>query len=167
MYEETILVYSSDHGLAIGSHGLMGKQNLYEHSMKVPLIMAGPGIPPGESASLVYLLDLFPTLCELAGAPLPEGIDGRSFGPVLRGETTTHRESLLFAYRNVQRAIRDPRWKLIVYPQVNRVQLFDLESDPDELRDLASAPEHGERIAAMRARMFQLEHQLGGPCKVK
>ena len=72
-YEQDVIVFSSDNGLAIGSHGLMGKQSVYQHSVKVPLIIAGPGVPHGRCDALVYLLDFYPTFCELAGAPVPAG----------------------------------------------------------------------------------------------
>ena len=161
MEENTIFVYSSDHGLAIGSHGLMGKQNLYEVGMKVPLIFAGPGIPQGESDALVYLLDIFPTLCEAAGAPIPPDLDGQSLWPILQGRASSVRSSLMLAYRDVQRAVRDQRWKLIRYPQVNVTQLFDLASDPDERVNLADRPEHAARVAALTQELRRWQQTLG------
>jgi arylsulfatase A-like enzyme len=138
-YENTLIVFSSDHGLAIGSHGLFGKQNLYDHSMHAPLIFTGPGVPKGKQAdALCYLLDIFPTLGELAGVAGPEGSEGKSLAPVLVGKQARVRDSLFTAYTKVQRAVRDDRWKLLVYPQVNKVQLFDLKDDPAETKDLSS-----------------------------
>ena len=125
-FENTIIVFASDNGLAIGSHGLMGKQSLYEHSMKVPLFLVGPGIPRGWSDALVYLLDVYPTLCDLVGTQVPQGLDGMSLGPILRGKTDRVRDSLFLCYRDVQRAVRDDRWKLIRYPRIGLTQLFDL-----------------------------------------
>ncbi|MBX3444973.1 MAG: sulfatase-like hydrolase/transferase [Planctomyces sp.] len=136
--DETLIVFTSDHGLSLGSHGLMGKQNLYEHSLRVPLVFAGPGIPQGESAALASLMDIFPTVCELTGATAGDGLDGRSLAAVLRGDADAVRESLFFAYRDVQRGIRTDRWKMIFYPRINRVQVFDLAADPDELKDLST-----------------------------
>lgn len=159
--ENTIIVYSSDHGLAMGSHGLMGKQNLYEDGMRVPLIVSGPGIKPGRSEALVYLLDIFPTVCDLVGAPIPEGLDGRSFAGVVRGKATETRDSLFLAYRDVQRAVRDDRWKLIRYPQVNVTQLFDLKNDPHEKSNLADDPAQAPRIAALTARIQEWQRHFG------
>ncbi|WP_406697618.1 sulfatase-like hydrolase/transferase [Singulisphaera sp. Ch08] len=151
-WDNTVVVFTSDHGLAVGGrHGLMGKQNLYEH-VKPPLVLAGPGIPTGRSASLVYLYDLFPTLCELTGVPVPTGLDGRSLAPVIKGEKSGVRDTLFLAYRDVQRAARDDRWKLIWYPKVDQVQLFDLSTDPDELTNLAGNPAHAkerERLSSL------------------
>lgn len=151
-YDNTLIVFASDHGLAIGSHGLFGKQNLYEHSMRAPLILAGPGVPRGRrSDAMTYLLDVFPTLGSLAGVPAPEGSEGLSLAPVLAGATRTRRDSIFTAYGNSQRAIRDDRWKLIVYPRINKTQLFDLRGDPDERHDLADDPAHAAEVARLTA----------------
>jgi arylsulfatase A-like enzyme len=159
-WERTIFVLSSDHGLAIGSHGLMGKQSLYDHSMKSPLIFAGPGIPKGESSALVYLLDIFPTIVDLVGAAPLKNIDGRSLAPILRDPTAKVRDDLFLAYRDVQRAVRDDNYKLIVYPKINRTQLFDLTNDPEEMNDLSKDPAEADRIAAMtmNLEMFQKDY---------
>jgi len=151
--DDTIVAFAGDHGLAIGSHGLLGKQNLYEHSMRAPAILAGPGVPAGRRVdALAYLHDLFPTLGELAGVPGPAGSEGLSLVPVFEGRTPSRRDDVLTAYRDVQRAICERRWKLIAYPRIGKVQLFDLEADPDELRDLSTDP----ACAAERERLLDL-----------
>jgi arylsulfatase A-like enzyme len=160
-YENTIIIFSSDHGLAIGSHGLMGKQNLYEHSMKSPLIFSGPGIPKGHSDALVYLLDIYPTVCDLVGAKIPPGLDGKSLEPVIKGKAEKVRDSLFTAYREVQRAVRDDRWKLIRYPHINRTQIFDLKNDPDELKDLSADPAHREQVVRLLTLMTRWQKTLG------
>src|SRR5262249_46310530 len=132
-----------------------------DHSMKAPLFFAGPGIPRGRSDALVYLLDIYPTVCDLVGAPAPQGIDGVSFKPVITGKAGEARRELLLAYRDVQRAYRDGRWKLIRYPQVNVTQLFDLRNDPFETRNLAADPAQAKRIAQMTARLQQHQRRLG------
>lgn len=161
LLENTLIVYSADHGLAMGSHGLMGKQNLYEHSMKSPLVFAGPGIPPGETQALAYLLDIFPTICDLTSTPIPAGLDGRSLKPVIMGKAPRVRETLGCAYRDVQRSIRDDRWKLIQYPQINRTQLFDLRADPDERHDLAASPEKVGQVTTMMKKLTQWQGEVG------
>lgn len=161
MYDNTIFVFSSDQGLAMGSHGLFGKQNLYDAGMKVPLFVCGPGIPRGESQALAYLLDVFPTVCDLVGAKIPEGLDGQSLKPVIEGKSSKVRESLFFAYRDFQRAVRDERYKLIRYPQVNVTQLFDLQDDPDEMRNLADDPAQVERIKSLTAELTRWQKHFG------
>jgi arylsulfatase A-like enzyme len=159
--ENTIVIFSADQGLAMGSHGLMGKQNLYEHSTRSPLVIAGPKIPGGRTGAMVYLMDIYPTVCELVGAATPEGIDGRSFAKVVRGEATTHRDAIFCAYQGVQRVLRDERYKLIRYPRINRSQLFDLVDDPDELNDLADQPAQKERVNRMLAAMKTRQKEFG------
>ncbi len=150
MYENTIIVYAADNGLAIGSHGLLGKQNLYEHSMKVPLMISGPNIPKAKvTDALVYLFDLFPTLCDLCQLPAPQGIDGKNLGPVVKGDTKGVRNSLYTVYRNTVRAVRTDEWKLILYPQRDFSQLFNLKNDPLEINNLAAIPAHKQKADEM------------------
>jgi arylsulfatase A-like enzyme len=156
--ENTLVIFSADQGIAVGSHGLLGKQSLYDVAMKSPLVFAGPGIKPGRSDALVYLLDIYPTVCDLIGISPPAKIDGVSFKSVLEGNARTARSELFLSYLNVQRSLRDERWKLIRYPEVNVTQLFDLRDDPDEARDLAGRPAHAERIERMLARLR--DHQV-------
>jgi len=160
-FENTVIIFSSDNGLAIGSHGLMGKQSVYEHSGKVPLVFAGPSIPRGRSEALVYLMDIFPTVCELIGAPVPDGLDGRSLACVIGGRKSGVRETLFSSYRQCQRAVRDERWKLIRYPLINKTQLFDLRSDPHETKDLSGDPSQAERIENMMALIRRWQRKLG------
>jgi arylsulfatase A-like enzyme len=153
LLDHTIVVYSSDQGLAVGGrHGLMGKQNLYEH-VKPPLIFAGPGIPHGKSDALVYLFDLYPTFCELSGAPTPKVLEGHSLLGIVQGREQRVRDELLAAFMHTQRMVREERWKLIQYnvSGVKHSQLFDLSHDPDELHNLADDP----RFAAERMRLEQ------------
>jgi alpha-N-arabinofuranosidase len=162
--DNTIIVFAADNGLALGSHGLLGKQNLYEHSVRVPLVLAGPGIPKGRTVdALCYLLDLAPTLCELAGGEAPATSEGKSLVPVLKGQAAEVRESIFCAYRDVQRSVRDRQWKLIWYPKVGISQLFDLGNDPQETRDLADDPAHRTTIANLRELMHSWQQQLDDP----
>lgn len=150
IYDNTIIVFASDNGLAVGSHGLMGKQNLYEHSIKVPLIISGPGIPKGkEEDALVYLFDLFPTLSDLCGLPLPEEVDGKDLLPVMMGNEEEVRNSVYSAYRNTIRAVRTGDWKLIWNLQIKHIQLFNLHQDPYEFSNLAGNPDNRDRIIEM------------------
>jgi len=147
--ENTIIIFSADHGLAIGSHGLFGKQNLYEHSAGAPLVFAGPGVKQGRAKAPAYLFDIFPTVCDLAGVKPPEGIDGLSQAPVLAGKTEQVRDTIFLSYMDGQRAVRRGDWKLIRYPQVNFTQLFNLAEDPHEQHNRAAEPEHSERVKAL------------------
>lgn len=162
--ENTVIVFASDHGLAIGSHGLMGKQNLYEHSARAPMIWAGPGIEAAaRRKQLVYLLDIMPTLCDFAGASAPDELFAQSLRPMLGGggASVPARQSLFLGYTAVQRAVVESKWKLIVYPHINRVQLFNLEADPYELEDLASDPAQRATIDRLFSDLSDWQTRLG------
>lgn len=151
--DNTLVVFTSDQGLAVGGrHGLMGKQNLYEH-FKSPLVLAGPGVPKGKSGALAYLFDLFPTLCDLTGVAVPKGLEGASLAPVIGGKKDAVRPHLFGAYKDVQRMVRDSSCKLMWYPKIDKVQLFDLGSDPDELTDRSADAAYAKKLADLRTAM--------------
>ncbi len=161
-FDNTVFIVAGDNGLSLGEHGLLGKQNLYEFGgMHVPLIFAGPGISKGESKALAHLFDLYPTLCDLAGIPVPAGLDAKSLAPVIRGEKSKVRDCLFTAYRNCQRSIRDDRWKLIRYPLIDKTQLFDLQADPHEMTDLAGKPESEGKIKELTTLLEKTRQEYG------
>ena len=143
-----LILFTSDQGLAVGSHGLMGKQNQYEHTVQVPLIVAGPGVAPGRQSTVQCALrDLFPTVCEQTGLAIPGSVQGKSLLPVLRGENAEVHETVFGYFTNTQRMLRTTDgWKLIWYPQVDRLQLFNVARDAEELQDLSADPQHSERV---------------------
>jgi len=163
--DRTIVVLAGDNGLAVGQHGLMGKQNLYEHSVRVPLVLAGPDIPPATRRdALCYLHDLLPTFCDLAGLAAPGSCESRSLAPCLGG--AGGRDVLHFAYRHFQRAVTDGRHKLIEYAVNGRrtTQLLDLAADPLEMRDLSAEPAQAETLARLRAQLVHWRTELADPC---
>lgn len=135
MLDNTYIVYASDHGEMLGDHGFYTKSVPYEAALRVPLIVAGPGVAQGRvSDALVELIDVNPTICEMAGLPPQEGTDARSIMPVARGEASEHRSEIISGLREF-RLVRDRRYKLI--ENVNdRPELYDLENDPDEQRNV-------------------------------
>ncbi len=168
-WDNTIIIFTGDNGLSVGEHGLFGKQNLYEFGgMHVPCVIAGPRIPKGKSEAFVYLMDLFPTFAEFGGATLPEGVEGKSLAPIIAGKSAKVRDLCYTGYRDCQRAVRDQRWKLIRYPLVDQTQLFDLQTDPHELTNLAAKPKHAAKLAEMTALLAQemAAHGDKAPLKV-
>ena len=163
--DNTIVIYSSDHGMAVGSHGLRGKQNMYEHTINVPMIIAGPGIEAGSrSNAQTYLRELYPTTCDLAGIKVPEEVTAKSFADVLKGETKKHNADIFGYFTNTQRMIRsDDNWKLIYYPMKEHWQLFDLNSDPWEMSNLAGAPQHKDRFESLKKRLETWRKKQGDP----
>lgn len=133
--DNTIIVFCGDNGLAIGQHGLMGKQNVYEHSVHIPLLISGPGIDASiKRDGFVYLLDVYPTLCDLCGVEIPSSIEGKSFAGMFSEPEFLTRSDLYFAFQARIRGIYDGKYKLIEYrtDKLKLTQLFDLEKDPYE-----------------------------------
>lgn len=160
----TVVIFAGDNGMAIGSHGLRGKQNMYEHSINVPLIARGPGIARGHRTKAeCYLRDLFPTACEMAGIRVPAGIDSESLLPVLQRRKSSVRAESYGYFQHVQRMIRTERWKFVWYPRAGREQLFDLAKDPLEMRDLAGASAQRTVQADLRARLMKWLRAQGDP----
>jgi arylsulfatase A-like enzyme len=128
----------------------------------VPLVFSGPGIPRGKSSdAFAYLFDAYPTICELVGAPLPAPLDGKSLAPIIQGKAEAVRDTIFLAYRGVQRAVRRGRWKLIRYPEVDRTQLFDLEADPSETKDVSGDPEQRGRVRELLALLAEEQKRFG------
>ena len=162
--ENTLIVFNGDNGLAVGRHGLMGKQNLYEHSARTPLIVVGPGVPAGKTCdALVYQHDLFPTVCAMAGVAIPSTVEGKSLKPLIDGSAASVHDSVFGAYRDVQRMVRMGDYKLIDYPKIKRTQLFNVASDPWEMKDLSGEASQADRIKELRARLLEWQKKLDDP----
>ena len=160
--DNTYIFFSADHGLSVGQHGLIGKQSMFDHSMRVPLIVAGPGIPEGQKVDHdIYLQDIMPTTLELAGIKKPDYVDFKSFLSQAKGRTTKgNYEAIYGAYIDLQRMIRKDGYKLIVYPRVKKVILYDMKNDPWETTDLAGEGEHQERVKGLFASLIQLQGEM-------
>lgn len=162
--ENTIIIFTSDQGLALGQHGLMGKQNLYDPSLRIPFILSGPGIPKGRrNDALIPMQNLFATTCELAGIKVPESVQFPSIVPLIRGEKRELRSALYGAFLNRQRSVRTRDWKLIRTPGAGEVQLFHVSQDPWETKNLAQDPKYASTLAEMDARLRTLMAEMRDP----
>ena len=158
----TIVIYTADHGLGIGSHGLMGKQNVYEQSMRCPLIVRGPGVPAGkQTEAFTYIHDLHATLLSAAGLTPSAPIDGKDLSVLWTGEQQAVRNRIFLPFQDNQRAVNDGRWKLHVYPQINHRLLFDLKNDPHETKNLAEDPKYADEVTRMMALMEEERKRVG------
>jgi len=150
MLDNTHVIFSADHGEMLGDHGLYTKHVMYESALRVPLVVSGPGIAGGRTSdALVELIDLNPTICELADISAEENIDAKSFASVLSGRADHHRDETVSALDNAQ-CIRTERWKMIVNPN-DRIELYDLDADPQEHRDVSK--DNGDVIKELTWRM--------------
>ncbi|NJN25715.1 MAG: sulfatase-like hydrolase/transferase [Cyclobacteriaceae bacterium] len=162
--DNTYIIFAADNGLALGAHGLLGKQSIYEHSIKVPLIISGPGLPQDRvSTSGTYLFDIYPTIMELAKTPIPETVQGKSLVSILQGDTTGNRQDMVFGYKNSQRALRTGDLKLILYnvKGVYHTQLYNLKDDPWEMNNLSSKAEWASKIDSMKQHLNTLLASAG------
>ena len=162
--DDTIVVFAGDNGLALGQHGLMGKQNLYDHSVHVPLVLSGPGVPQGTTSdAFAYLIDIYPTLFDLIGESLPKTVEGKSLVSTMNNPGQSQRPTLFFAYKDLQRSVRDERYKLIEYAVDGErtTQLFDLQDDPWETKDLSSSDV--ERVGRLRVELKRWQEELDDP----
>ena len=164
----TYVILTADHGLAVGEHGLMGKQNMYDCSLRMPLVIRGPGIAAGQrNDELVYQHNLYATTCELAGIPVPKTVEFPSLAHLLRGENRPVYDAVFSYYKNFQRMVRTRTHKLIVYPQIQRIQVFDLQNDPWEMHDLSSDPSAAGIKGELMDRLKALQRQLGDRLDLK
>ena len=167
--ENTWIILTSDHGLAVGRHGLVGKQNMYDHSMRVPFIIVGPKAKSGATITdPIYLQDVVPTTLELAGLTPPAHVEFKSLLPKLTGESTQpHHLPIIGAYLDKQRMIFDGKYKLIVYPKVPTVRLYQLENDPFEKHDLAKQPGAQAKLKELFQLLLKWQDSNGDPNSLK
>ncbi|MEH6550563.1 MAG: sulfatase-like hydrolase/transferase [Pseudomonadales bacterium] len=165
--DNTLVIFTSDHGLAVGKHGLMGKQNQYDHSVRAPFVVKGPGVPAGKTvAGMFYLNSVFPTAVEMAGLKIPDSVDAPSIVPLIKGQKQAMFDTVYGGYRHFQRMLRSQDYKLIYYPMIKRTQLFDLRQDPEELNDVSRLPEHSERIINMMAQLAEWQDIVEDPLDI-
>lgn len=164
--DRTWIFFTADHGLAVGHHGLFGKQNMYDHSLRVPFMVVGPNVPAGKRIDApIYLQDVMPTALELAGAERPDYVEFQSLTPHLAGESPAAQRDLIYgAYMSQQRAVIHDGWKLIVYPDAPVARLYRLTDDPQEMHDLAADPQYAELkkslISKLQEEQLRLEDKL-------
>jgi arylsulfatase A-like enzyme len=163
--KNTYVILTADHGLAVGEHGLMGKQNQYECSMRMPLILRGPGIRAGKVVDeMVYQHQMFATTCDLAGIPIPAHVEFPSLSPMLHSDKPEPIYDAMFGWlEDVQRSVRTKDHKLIYYPKLDRFQVFDLTNDSWEMHDLVDDAKYTQIQKALKAKLLELQTNLGDP----
>lgn len=158
MSDSTYVFFTADHGLACGNHGLMGKQNMYEHSMRVPFFVKGPGVEAGKSsAARIYLQDAMATSLDIANAKETTHVAFQSLLPIVNGTRDQQYASIYGGYTKLQRMVIKDDWKLIMYPTAKAVRLYDLKNDPQELKDLAQDPNQQVRVDDLYQEFLKLQ----------
>ncbi|MCK5700743.1 MAG: sulfatase-like hydrolase/transferase, partial [Cyclobacteriaceae bacterium] len=165
--DNTFIIFSSDHGLAVGHHGLMGKQNQYDHSIRMPLIFKGPGLQAGVNIdALVYLPSIYPTTCEMAGITVPQTVDFPSLNGIIDGKEEVVHDAIFGNYRHFQRMVRTEKYKLILYPHIGKQQLFDLENDPEEMVNLFENSDNKEIANELFNKLLELQKEVGDTLQI-
>ena len=150
----TYIFFTADHGLAVGRHGLFGKQNMFDHSVRVPLLVAGPGVPKNTRLQApVYLQDIMPTALELAGVEPPPQVQFRSLMPLISGRRRKNYDYIYGGYMDLQQMITDGEYKLIFYPKINKALLFNLTNDPLEMKNLSEDPNYAPRVETLKRKL--------------
>ncbi len=167
--DNTYIFFGADHGLSVGHHGLIGKQSLFDHSIRIPLMVMGPDVPKNKQLPQdVYLQDIMATSLDLAGTEKPNYVQFNSFKDILNGENTVgHYNGIYGAYMNLQRMIRKDGYKLLVYPTIDKVLLFDLEADPNEMKDLANNSKYTEKVASLFNDLMKLQKTMNDSLDLK
>lgn len=172
LHDNTVIVFTSDNGFFLGEHGLAGKWLMYEESIRVPLIVYDPRLAEERRGTrpdaMVLSIDLAPTLCALAGREADPGMQGRSLLPLIRGKKVPWREDWFYEHLYGHQGripriegVRTARWKYVHYLDTDPLfeQLFDLESDPHEMKNLAARREHEPTLQQLRARWKTLREE--------
>ena len=160
--DNTDIIYTADHGLAVGHHGLIGKQNMYQHSMRVPFIITGPGIKADSTHNMpIYLQDAMATCLDLAQAEKPEHVDFKNLMPLIKGYEKVQYDSIFGKYIDYQRMILKGDWKLICYPHAEKnLRLYNIAKDTQEMTDQADSPEYATKLKELKAELKQLQNEM-------
>ncbi len=160
--DNTYVFFAADHGLAVGHHGLIGKQNMHEHSVRVPFFVKGPGIKANQQINhRIYVQDVMPTVMELGGIKKPTFVQFKSLLPLIKEKTNEHYRSIYGGYIALQRMVIKDNMKLIVYPTIQKKLLYDLHNDPLEMDNLAEAEEQAGTIEDLHAELKKLQKETG------
>ncbi len=161
MADNTYIIFTADHGLSVGCHGLVGKQSMYDHSMRVPFFITGPGIKAGSEFNMpIYLQDAMATSLEIAKAEKPAHVEFKSVLPLIRGEKKVQYPAIYGKYINSQRMIAKGDYKLIMYPKAQKMRLYNTVKDPEEMNDLVEDPKFNAVLSGLKADFIELQKDM-------
>jgi len=162
LWDSTLVIFTSDHGYHLGEHDFWEKSRFHEEVTRVPLFIAAPGLSPGRSGALVELVDLYPTICDLAGVPIPDTAQGVSLRPLLDDPSSSVREAAFALDPRAGHLLRTSRYAYMLYPD-DTAELYDMQDDPGQFTNLASRPDHAELEARLRRQIQQRIAAIRGP----
>jgi arylsulfatase A-like enzyme len=166
--DNTYIFFTADHGLGCGQHGLLGKQNMYDHSMRVPMMVCGPNVPKNKKLDTpVYLQDIMASTLDLAGIEKPDHVQFKSLMPLISGKKKSNYDAIYGAYQpNSQRMVTKGDYKLIMYPKIKKIKLFNLKADPKEMKNLAAGKTNASIITKLFKTFTELQKQTGDTLKI-
>ncbi len=162
--DNTYIIYTADHGLAVGDHGFLGKQNMYDASMRVPFIVVGPDVEAGKRIDdLIYVQDVMATALDWAGSEDAESVDFQSLRPQIEGrkKDIVRRDAVYGAYLDLQRSIRTDEYQMLIYPDADVVRLYNIEKDPHAINDLAGDKKYHKTMKQLFAKLQALQPEMG------
>ncbi|TXE07024.1 sulfatase-like hydrolase/transferase [Seonamhaeicola algicola] len=163
--DNTYIIFTADHGLAIGKHGLIGKQSQYDHSIRAPFMIMGPDIPENKKVNAdIYLQDAMATSLELANIEKPDYVFFNSILNLAQGKQNVSNYNAIYnGYVDLQRMIRKDGFKLIIYPKIKKLQLFDMNKDPEEMNNLADNDAYKEKVKSLFNDLVTLQKDMNDP----
>ncbi len=165
--ENTYIFFTADHGLSVGHHGLIGKQSLFDHSVRVPFMVVGPGVAPGaKNPSPIYLQDVMATALDLAGARRPAHVQFESLMPMLKGQPGGL-DAVYGTYVDFQRMVVADGHKLLLFPKIKKAQLFDMAADPEEMKDISGEPGAAAKMKSLFGKLLDLQKEAGDRLDLK
>ena len=171
--ENTIVIYSSDQGFYLGEHGWYDKRWMFEESLAMPFIIRWPGVVKAgvRTETMIQNIDYAPTFLDVVGAPIPDDMQGASLVPVLKNEgkaPACWRDAIHYQYSGenthavaAHDGVRSSRYKLMRFPRTDEWMLFDLEKDPQEMKNAAADPSYAGVLAEMKTLHADLNRQYG------
>ena len=166
--DNTYIFFTADHGLSVGHHGLIGKQCLFDHSVRVPFMVMGPGIKAGvRNSSPIYLQDVMATSLELAKAQRPKHVQFESLLPMLKHNKKGGLDAVYGAYVDFQRAVTADGHKLMLFPKIKKALLFDMKSDPEEMNDISNKKGSKKIMKLLFAKLLELQKEAGDTLDLK
>lgn len=162
--KNTYIFFTADHGLAMGHHGMTGKQNMYDHSIRVPWLISGPNIPKGKKINdFIYLQDVMATSFDIAGIEKPDHVEFNSVLPLVNGAKRKDNDVVYSSYIKEQRMVRSKQYKYIIYPMTGLELLYDLKKDPQEIKDVSKKKEYKKALSTMRMQLTEKMKEFSDP----
>ncbi len=151
--DNTIVVFTADHGYHMGEHDFWQKMSLHEESVRIPIVISGPGIKPGKTKSLAQQIDIYPTLAELGGLEIPKHVQGKSLLPIIKDRSAKVHDEILCFRKKKDKLIRTEKYALLTYGGTDEVELYDMQNDPRQYKNIARDPKYASVLKQLTSKL--------------